>query len=123
MTWYTWNMRDINKSYKQKELKNYLKTVKIYLVGLVEIRVKQHNAMKILNNIAPGWGFHNNYQEADNGRIWLIWDGYKFSVNLLVVASQMVHRKVTDKTTVTEQLMTIIYCFNIVEQRLSLWLH
>ncbi|XP_075080191.1 uncharacterized protein LOC142165728 [Nicotiana tabacum] len=111
MTWYTWNMRDINKSYKQKELKNYLKTVKIYLVGLVEIRVKQHNAMKILNNIAPGWGFHNNYQEADNGRIWLIWDGYKFSVNLLVVASQMVHRKVTDKTTVTEQLMTIIYWF------------
>lgn len=37
-------------------------------------------------------------------------------MNLLVVAAQMIHCKVTDRTTATEQLVTIIYGFNTVEQ-------
>lgn len=68
----------------------------------METIVKQHNALKILNNIAPGWGFYNNYQEADNGRILLIWEDHRFSVNLLVVAAQMIHCKVTNRFTATE---------------------
>ncbi|XP_059310190.1 uncharacterized protein LOC132061374 [Lycium ferocissimum] len=69
-----WNIRGINKRYKQKELKKYLGNKRIRLAGLIETRVKDHNKARVLNNIVPGWKALNNYQQADNGRNLFVWD-------------------------------------------------
>ena len=41
MKWLFWNMRGINKRYKQKEIKMLIKN-KVCLAGLVETRVKNN---------------------------------------------------------------------------------
>lgn len=72
MKWVMWNVPDINKRYKQKELKKYLHINKIRLAGLVETRVKEHNIKGVVQAIASGWGVLHNYEVATNGRIWLV---------------------------------------------------
>jgi len=54
MIWLVWNMRGINKRYKQKELAKYLKKNKIKVEELVETRMKEHRAQAIYNKIVPG---------------------------------------------------------------------
>ncbi|XP_019070681.2 uncharacterized protein [Solanum lycopersicum] len=41
---------------------------------LIETRVKETNAITTINVIASGWNCLNNYNDAVNGRIWIIWD-------------------------------------------------
>lgn len=74
MTWFVWNIRGINKRHKKKELKKYMNNNHVNLIDLVEIRVKENNAVNIVGVLAPGWTMANNYTNAVNGRIWLIRD-------------------------------------------------
>ncbi|XP_060180627.1 uncharacterized protein LOC132610344 [Lycium barbarum] len=60
MTWLIWNVRGVNKRYKQKEVRKILVNKHIKLAGLIETRVKQHNATRIVQNIVPGWDLHLN---------------------------------------------------------------
>ncbi|XP_060190886.1 uncharacterized protein LOC132620215 [Lycium barbarum] len=121
MTWLFWNVRGINKRYKQKELKQYLLNKRIKLAGIVETRVKEQNMANRLNKIAPRWSSYANYQEAVNGRIWFLWDPNWYEVSLKHKTTQMMHCHVRDRTTDNHFLITVIYGFNTLEQRKSLW--
>lgn len=65
-------MRGINKRYKQKELHNYIRNKNIKLAGLMETRVKEKNFKRVIKVIVPDWDLFNNYQYAQNGRLWVI---------------------------------------------------
>ena len=69
MKWTFWNVRGMNKRYKQKEIKKCLQNNKVTLAGLIETRVKENNTRTTINNIAAGWNCLNNYKNAVNGRI------------------------------------------------------
>ena len=71
--WLFWDVRGMNKRYKQKEIKLLLQN-KVSLAGLVETRVKRNNVRSVMQGIAPGWKALHNYEDNPNGRIWLIWD-------------------------------------------------
>ncbi|XP_059277748.1 uncharacterized protein LOC132031893 [Lycium ferocissimum] len=88
--------------------------------GLIETRVKQHNAQAISKCIAPGWGHANNYSAACNGRIWVVWDPNYYTVIILRVEDQLIHCLVQNASEVNCYL-TIIYGFNSIEQRRTLW--
>ena len=64
-----WNVRGMNKRYKQKEIKLLLQKNKVTLARLVESRVKDKNVNSILKGIAPGWQILHNYSDNPNGRI------------------------------------------------------
>lgn len=81
MIWLFWNIRGVNKRYKQKELRNYIKAKKIKLAGIIETRVKEHKFQAISRNIIPRWEALNNYQYASNGRIWIVWDPNTYSIS------------------------------------------
>ncbi|XP_059310987.1 uncharacterized protein LOC132062428 [Lycium ferocissimum] len=110
----------VNKRYKQKEVRKILTNKHIKLAGLIETRVRQHNAQRILQVSAPGWGHIDNYRHANNGRVWLIWDSTHFTVMTLRVEDQLIHCLVTNGDDITCRL-TVIYGYNSIEQRKSLW--
>lgn len=56
---------DVNKRYKQKELKNYLYNKKINFAGLIS-RVKEHSMQSIVKGIVVGWGIITNYDATPN---------------------------------------------------------
>lgn len=72
INWLFWNVRGVNKRYKQKELHNYIRNKNIKLAGLMETRVKEKNFKRVIKVIVPDWDLFNNYQYAQNGRLWVI---------------------------------------------------
>ncbi|KAH0698460.1 hypothetical protein KY284_012675 [Solanum tuberosum] len=121
MIWLFWNIRGLNKRHKQKEVKQFLLNKRIRLAGIVETRVKEHNMTKILQAIAPGWDIHSNYQDAINGRIWLLWDPNCYDITLHHKSSQLIHCLVRDRSNDQQLLVTVIYAFNTIDQRKPLW--
>ncbi|XP_019242200.1 PREDICTED: uncharacterized protein LOC109237736 [Nicotiana attenuata] len=121
MRWLIWNVRGINKWHKRKELKNYLKNKNISLAGIIEIRVKEHNARSASHHIAPRWEIFNDYNAAINGRIWLLWDTNYYSVRVIKAEAQVLHCTVTNIRNDHEYAVSIVYGFNTVEQRKLLW--
>jgi len=121
MNWLCWNIRGINKRYKQKELKNWIARKKLQFVCLVETRVKVHKAEKIVNNLAFGWSSLHNYNQAENGRVWVLWDPNSYDVTMLIEEAQFIHCKVKGKTDDFEAYVTIVYGYNTMEQRKTLW--
>lgn len=70
----TWNVRGMNKLYKQKEIKVFISKNKIKMIATVEHRVKEQNAGQIIKKIVPGWSWHDNYNSNTRWRIWILWD-------------------------------------------------
>nr|XP_016449430.1 PREDICTED: uncharacterized protein LOC107774419 [Nicotiana tabacum] len=111
----------INKWYKRKELKNYLKTKNIKFAGMIETRVKEQKAKGVSHHIAPGWEILYNYNVAVNGRIWVIWDTSYYSVKLIKAEAHVIHCVVKDIRKDHEYAVSIVYGFNAVEKRKQLW--
>lgn len=108
-----WNVRGINKWLKQKELKKILSSLHIQIAGLVETKVKEHNVGKVLKHLAPGWLSFHNYEYANNGRVWAIWNDRE-------VGAHFIHCQVISRV---ESIcaLTVVYGFNGIEQRRILW--
>ncbi|KAF3650534.1 putative glutathione S-transferase U10-like [Capsicum annuum] len=76
---------------------------------------------RIANCIAPGWRILHNYSDASNGRIWLIWDQNYYDLQKLKTFAQLVHRLVQNRRKGHQFLITVIYGFNTMELRRTLW--
>ncbi|XP_075086042.1 uncharacterized protein LOC142168789 [Nicotiana tabacum] len=91
MNWLFCNIRGVNKRYKHKEVREYIRENKIKLVDLVETKVKEGNAQRISKAIILRWSILTNYKDARNGRIWLLWDTSHFSITGIKDDAQMIH--------------------------------
>ena len=112
MKWSVWNVRGMNKRYKQKEIRLLLQQNKTSLAGLIETRVKEANSNNILKAIAPGWKIIHNYKDAVNGRIWIIWDDSWYEVKLLKSTAPMVHCQVNERSKGYQFRITVVYGYN-----------
>ncbi|KAH0642121.1 hypothetical protein KY290_033725 [Solanum tuberosum] len=121
MSWIIWNVRRINKWYKQKELKLYLRNKHIKLAALLETRVKAHKAPRVLANVFPGWQSLNNYSWEINGRVWMVWDPNFYQVTHIRSTAQSVHCLINGITGTLSCLITVIYTFNSIENGKDQW--
>nr|XP_004253227.1 uncharacterized protein LOC101244567 [Solanum lycopersicum] len=110
----------MNKRYNQKEIKLLLQN-KVSLAGLVETGVKSKNVNSVLKGIAPGWQVLYNYVDSPNGRIWLKWDDNWYEVKKINSSAQMLHCQVNERSKGYQFILTVVYGFNTVEQKKSLW--
>nr|XP_016445978.1 PREDICTED: uncharacterized protein LOC107771163 [Nicotiana tabacum] len=87
----------------------------------METRVKEHNFKRITKAITPDWEGINNYQYAQNGRVWVLGDPRWYSVKLIKVGAQYVHCQLTDNLGKIDCLIIVVYGHNTIEQRKALW--
>lgn len=71
--------------------------------------------------MVPGWDALNNYSNAINGRIWLVWDLNWYTMNFLKESLQFLRCNITDKKGNFDCLVIAFYGFNTVDQRKALW--
>nr|XP_016502431.1 PREDICTED: uncharacterized protein LOC107820630 [Nicotiana tabacum] len=113
--------KGINKRYKQKKIKKYLIENHIKIAGLVETKVKENNAQHIVGKIACTWSLLNNYGDASNGRIWIMWDSRIYNIKKLASQVQYIQCHIIGKHNGVDFLIAVVYGFNTMEQRKTLW--
>ncbi|XP_019240851.1 PREDICTED: uncharacterized protein LOC109220841 [Nicotiana attenuata] len=117
----SWNIRGLNKSYKQREFKKFLLLNKVDLIACLETRVKQQSAKEIQRKVGVDWKFTDNYTYAPNGRIWIGWKVANVKVIVLDCSDQMIHCCVTDNNSSFSSYITFVYGLHTIHDRASLW--
>ncbi|XP_059301879.1 uncharacterized protein LOC132053792 [Lycium ferocissimum] len=71
--------------------------------------------------IARGWKHANNYSQAPNERIWLLWRGEDVSVTVQEVHAQYIHCQIKDRLSQFHCALTVVYGSNDSNERKALW--
>lgn len=85
-----WKIRGLNDLLKQREVKRVVPSLHGFIICLIETRFKVEKAENIEENIAPGWGFIQNYAIHYLGRIWISWDPKQWTVTSMQQHEQAV---------------------------------
>ncbi|XP_058211571.1 uncharacterized protein LOC131323743 [Rhododendron vialii] len=113
--------RGLNDPIKQKEVKCFLSNKKLSLLGLLEHKIKEASASRIISYICPHWNFVNNYLQAPLGRILVCWDPNVIQVQVLDRSDQFLHCEVHPKCEGGPFLATFVYGGNSYLSRQTLW--
>lgn len=73
MTSFFWNVRGFNKDLKHSIVKEWVRSNKMSFGGILETRVKENKAERIIKKVFKGWVSITNYEFSQGGRIWLVW--------------------------------------------------
>ncbi|XP_074266120.1 uncharacterized protein LOC141588586 [Silene latifolia] len=116
-----WNVRRLNDINKQKTVKWFLQNNGIALFGILETKIKPSKFLNKCTNLCEEWSVSTNSSWHKGGRIWIFWKPECFQVQFLSYSAQHIHMKVISRTDDKEFLLTMIYAFNGVDERQSLW--
>lgn len=115
-----WNVRGLNEGTGQFDVKNFLRSHKVSIAGLLETRVRECNFSRFIRNF-DGWEHVNNYDMSPNGRLLVIWKKEFVTVHCLARSSQMVHCLVKFNHGDVSCYITFVYAANKADDRKPLW--
>lgn len=120
MASFSWNVRGFNKSTKHSVTSRWLHKFGLSFGCLLETRVKERKANKIVSEVFRDWEFMSNYEYNALGRIWVIW---KSNVRLTPVfkSDQIITVSVKIQEMEEEFFCSFVYARNTVEERKELW--
>ena len=87
---------------------------------LIETRVKENKAKRILEEVFPGWSSITNYDYSRRGRMWVIWCP-TVRVTPCFQSAQLITCSVLLEGMVDEIFCSFVYGFNLEEERKELW--
>lgn len=117
----TWNVRAMNKVYKQKELKLFIKENNVNIIVILENRVQEKNATGVIRKITWGSEWKTNYYSSNRGRIWVLWDPMKLDFTVTIATEQVIHETMKCSVLDIKFHFTATYGLHTVEDRKSLW--
>ena len=86
----------------------------------METHASVENAQRVFGGAFPGWRGEMNYEFAENGRIWVVWD-LAVSVICLYKSAQIMLCGVYVPATKENFLVAFVYAYNTAVQRRELW--
>ncbi|GAV71615.1 Exo_endo_phos domain-containing protein, partial [Cephalotus follicularis] len=89
-----WNGRGLNDPSKQSEVKHFISSNNISLLGILESRVRLPNCDKVARNIYKNWNCFSNHSVSMLGRIVVIWDSSLINFVPIYVNEQAIHGQV-----------------------------
>ena len=117
----SWNIRGVNKPFKQQEVRSLVFSNNISLFGLNETRVHQDNCSRVAEALLKGWKVLVNYNYHPNGRICVFWNSNLLDVYEVFVSAQMVHVQVTIIQKQVRFLASFIYGLHTRREQYVLW--
>ncbi|XP_070023440.1 uncharacterized protein LOC142179626 [Nicotiana tabacum] len=116
-----WNVRGMNKVYKQKELKKFIRENKVVLIADLENRVKETKAEGIIKKIFNNWRWTANYSQAPGGRIWIAWDQTRVDFKGYEMHQQYIIGEVTERQNGNKFRFGVVYDKHTIQDRKILW--
>lgn len=114
-----WNVRGINIPKKQKDVARVLHMNKVALCGLVETKIKQGTMVTYFSHYSK-IGVYAPILLATKGA-GFAWQLDTYEVNPLLVTDQVNHCRVKHIPTATTWECSVMYGFNSITERVSLW--
>jgi exonuclease III len=108
----SWNIRGLNKAFKQREIRKVIRLWKISILCLVETKVRQENMDRVISNTLPGWEVLHNYGAHCYGRIWICWDPRIADIHSLDVHEQVLTCNVCPKSGKDPWILSTVYGAN-----------
>lgn len=120
MAGFSWNVRGFNKSTKHSVVRKWWQGSGLSFGCLLETRVRERKANKIVSDVFRDWEFMANYEHNALGRIWVVW---KPNVRLSPVfkSDQIITCSVKIQEMEEEFFCSFVYARNTVEERKELW--
>lgn len=119
MAGFFWNVRGFNKLLKHSVVKEWICGSDMLFGCVLETRVKEGRAEKILSSVFSDWSVVVNYEYSQGGRIWLLW---RDSVRMTPVYKS--DQFITCSVGLQNEdvfFCTFIYASNAVEEMKVLW--
>lgn len=107
-----WNIRGLNTSLKNKEVKKLLNKHGVQLFGIIETRVRPNNLDCILHYYRHEWQIETSGAQALNTRIMLLWKDDILEVEVLSKSAQFIHTYVRSRDGSFTGYVTFVYAFN-----------
>lgn len=115
-----WNIRGLNSFSRQRFLRSWIRKNKPVIGSVLETHVSVENAQQVLRAAFPGWRGEMNYDCAENGRIWVVWDP-AISVICFYKSAQIMFCGVFDRATKENFSVAFVYAYNTQAQRRDMW--
>ncbi|XP_074299615.1 uncharacterized protein LOC141630755 [Silene latifolia] len=110
----------MNRVGKQRDINYFLQNNNIGLLGLLETKIKNKAFNKAASSFS-NWCITTNNGYHSGGRIWVLWKPNLFRVHVLEYNAQYVHMKVEYLVDRRSFWLTMVYAFNGIHDRDSLW--
>lgn len=88
---------------------------------LLETRVKEYNASRIISSVFHDWSSITNYEFSPLGRIWVVWRN-NIRVTPVFKSGQLITCSILVDGVAEEFFVTFVYAANLAEDRRELWL-
>ncbi|XP_074291299.1 uncharacterized protein LOC141618079 [Silene latifolia] len=117
-----WNVRGLNREEKQKFVNSFLHKNKVAVFGLLETKIKASNKNKTMYRVFQDWSLTSNNNKHPEGRIIVLWKPHWVDIHILEYDAQYIHMCVLDKIGNKQFHYTIVYAYNGISERESLWM-
>ncbi|XP_074305124.1 uncharacterized protein LOC141640122 [Silene latifolia] len=92
------------------------------LFGLLETKISSNKTHSVSATMLDGWSVTSNASYHKRGRVWLLWKAYLYDVHVLKYDAQFVHALVTERCSLAQFYITMVYAFNDGSERRDLWM-
>ena len=87
----SWNIRGLNWPNKPEDVKSFLYSNNVGMIGLLKTKVKVKNVERVATKIFSGWNWHHNFTPSTNGRIWIGWKPRSYGISVLQHFDHLIH--------------------------------
>ncbi|KAK4397731.1 hypothetical protein Sango_1248600 [Sesamum angolense] len=116
-----WNVKGLNRSLKQNWVAHLIKNNRLCLLGILETKLAATTIPKIINRLFPGWCQANNFDAIAGGRILIIWNPAVIDLHPEDISPQVIHCRVTNKSSQLSFYISFTYGLYTVVNRMSMW--
>lgn len=117
----SWNVRGLNSDPRQKGVKVLVNDHNLDIIGLLETKLNDERLRSFLRFYFRGWNHVNNFATHDAGRIFVLWNPLKVSLEPLLIFPKGIHFKATCKVTSISVHLSFVYGLHSVVDRRPLW--
>ncbi|XP_010549577.1 PREDICTED: uncharacterized protein LOC104820715 [Tarenaya hassleriana] len=118
---FCWNVRGLNGTCKQRNVKNWIESHRPLIGGIVETRIREElEARRVAQSLFPGWSIISNYSSAILGRILIAWDP-ALSVVVYSSTAQIITCGVYELSSGRYVTISFVYGRNTSIERRELW--
>ena len=120
MSGFYWNIQGFNKNKKHTVVKEWIRRGGMKFGCLIETRVKENRAERIVSSVFQNWSIISNYENHRLGRIWVVWSP-EVRVTPCFKTNQIITCSVLLEGMEEEFFCSFVYASNCAEERKELW--